>query len=81
MTRSTKEQARQAVEVYGTLLKERAVISDIEQEDERGVIRYSFQLLDRRFPYMVDCEGIKELALVLTSMWSAYDKAIYELGF
>lgn len=72
MTRSTRTQSRQEVEVYGELLKERAVIADIQSENVRGTTRYSFQILDTRYPYTVVCIGLNELALVLTSMWSAY---------
>ena len=78
MTRSTKNQARQQADVYGELLMERAVISDIGVEDIRGEKRYSFYIFDKKYPYKVDCSGIQELALVLTSMWSAYSCA-YDL--
>lgn len=79
--RSTKAQDRQTVDVYGTLLKERAVIDDITSEQLNSATKYSFTILDNRYPYVVDCIGIGQLALVLTTMWSAYILARSELGY
>jgi len=73
--RATKDLAKQQVDVFGQLLVERAVISDIVPVEKRGEQHYSFDILDDKFPYPVECAGIKELALVLTAMWSAYQKA------
>lgn len=79
--RSTKAQDRQTVDVYGTLLKERAVIDDIMSEQANEVTKYSFTVLDTRYPYVVVCVGIAQLALVLTTMWSAYILARSELEY
>lgn len=80
MSRDSKTHARQTVEVYGTLLQERAVIGDINSEEVRGEQRYSFTVLDLERPYEICCNGIKEAALVLSSMWSAYLLAYNALG-
>lgn len=80
MPRSTKEQARKTVDTYGRLLLEHGLISTIETEEVRDKIRYTFTLFDSIAPYEVQCEGINELARVLSSMWSTYDKAKRELG-
>ena len=76
----TKDEARQQVEVYGTLLQERAVISEIEQEEIRDGIRYSFTLLDKKYPLRVESDGVKNLAVLLTSMWSTYLKVYEDAG-
>lgn len=77
--KTTKDQARQEIDTYGALLQERAVISDIESEEVRGEQHYMFRILDSKFPSLVECVGIKELALVLNVMWSSYMKARNEL--
>lgn len=80
MSRDTKAQARQTVEVYGTLLQERAVISDIETEEVRGEQQYRFTVFGLEHPYEVVCSGIKETALVLSNMFNAYLVAYRMLG-
>lgn len=81
MTRTTKDQAKQEVALYGELLMDRGVISEIESEEVRNQIRYSFHVYDPTYTYRVDCSGILELALVLTCMWSAFAKSRSDLGF
>lgn len=79
--RATKDLAKQQVDVYGDLLQQRAVITDIAPTEKRGETCYSFEILGHDFPYTVECLGIKQLALVLTTMWSAYEKAWNDSGF
>jgi hypothetical protein len=80
MTRATKSEARQAVSVYGDLLRERAVISEITTEEERGEMTYKLRV-EGKFPTEIACRGIKEAALVLSSMWFAYSSAKEFLGY
>lgn len=76
----TKDQARQQVDVYGELLQERAVIDEIEKIDIRGVTHYRFTLLDTKYPMNFECASLKELATVLSCMWSTYIKVYGEMG-
>lgn len=80
MTRATKSEARQIVAVYGDLLKERAVISEITTEEVRGELTYNLRV-EGRFPTEISCRGVKEAALVLSAMWFAYTSASSFLGF
>lgn len=73
-----KNLARQQIQVYGDLLQERAVISEIEQEEVRGSIRYSFTILDTKYPMHVESIGVQNLAALLTSMWATYLKVYSE---
>lgn len=78
----TKEQAKQEIDVYGTLLMERAVITDITTTNVRDETHYNFEILEKfDFPYPIECVGVKELALVLKSMWLSYAKAWNDSGF
>lgn len=70
-----KNLARKQIEVYGDLLRGRAVIGDITPVEKRGEQRHVVEVLDDKYPYEFECGDVKELATVLTAMWTAYQKA------
>lgn len=74
MTRATKSEAKLAIDSYGDLLKERAVISDIDREEIRGEIHYNILMNDPR-SYKIVARGCMEAANVLASMWLGYEAA------
>lgn len=74
MSRATKDEARLAIESYGMLLQEHAVITEIITEEVRGELEYKIQLAGKT-PYEVVARGCKEAALVISSMWMAYELA------
>lgn len=66
--------------VYGDLLRDRALISDITSEEVRGAQRYRFDILGKTCDYPMECTGVIELAKVLSSMWSVHLKTRFDLG-
>ena len=76
----TKSQAKQEVELYGQLLQDRGLISEIDTEEIRDQIRYSFLIFDVKYSYKQECMGVLELSRVLSSMWSAYSRARADIG-
>lgn len=82
--RPNRDLAKSQVEAYGQLLREYAVITDIERSDNARDPKnplYTFMVNAEKYPFPVTCTGIKELALVLTTMWSSFEKARSDLGF
>lgn len=74
MAKVTKSEAKKAIESYGNLLIERAVVSEIEKEEVRGEIRYKVKMAGSR-PYEIVARGCMEAANVLVSMWLGYEAA------
>ena len=69
------------IETYGQLLQDYGVISEITSEEVRGELRYTFNIYERfDFPYPVECYGVKELATILSAMWTTREKTRYDLG-